>query len=381
MILPANGRRPIVVFLHPSDELYGSDRVLLDLLRAVRAIVEPLVVLPSDGGPGPLSAALARDGIRYSHLDLPVVRRRYLSLRGAVQHAITWATGWRQLDRLVKEVSPVAIHTNTMALLIGAHYSAVHHIPHLWHLHEIANPVYAAVVARLARYSRSRVFAVSNAVRVAFEAAGGPVHAVIYNAAPAATYPLFPDSPRVTMIGRVNGWKGHEEFVKAAVILHSAGVKAQFRLIGGGVQGRPGPVNSLVRLVNGIDSDGTWLTYAGHSDSVEAEIASSTLIAVPSQRPEPLNIVALEAMAQARPVVASNIGGLPEVVVHRSTGLLVEPRSVSTLAAAIGELLNNPAAANEMGRAGQRRSRERFSSHRFSETWQTEFVRLVGHSA
>jgi starch synthase len=81
---------------------------------------------------------------------------------------------------------------------------------------------------------------------------------------------------------------------------------------------------------------------------------------------EPLGIVNLEAMACATAVVASDVGGIPEVVNDGSTGLLVHydadhPREFEAgLAAAIARLITDPATAAEMGRAGRDRARAEF---------------------
>ena len=76
---------------------------------------------------------------------------------------------------------------------------------------------------------------------------------------------------------------------------------------------------------------------------------------------EPLGIVNLEAMACGTAVVASRIGGIPEVVVDGETGLLVPPEDSYALAAALNELARNPERAEAMGRAGRERAVTQFS--------------------
>ena len=76
---------------------------------------------------------------------------------------------------------------------------------------------------------------------------------------------------------------------------------------------------------------------------------------------EGLGIAILEAMAAGLPVVASAVGGIPEVVIHGETGLLVRPGDPVALAAALGHLLRHPEEAGFMGARGRERARERFS--------------------
>jgi glycosyltransferase involved in cell wall biosynthesis len=75
----------------------------------------------------------------------------------------------------------------------------------------------------------------------------------------------------------------------------------------------------------------------------------------------------IEAMAAGAPVVATRVGGVPELVEHGVSGLLVEPRSPEALAAAVSELLASPERASRMGAAGRLAARKRFSVERMVE--------------
>jgi glycosyltransferase involved in cell wall biosynthesis len=86
----------------------------------------------------------------------------------------------------------------------------------------------------------------------------------------------------------------------------------------------------------------------------------AALVVCPSRR-EGYGVVAREAMAHARPVVATNVGGLPEAVVDGETGLLVPPGDVTALRAALERLLGDAELRARLGAAGRDRVRERFS--------------------
>jgi glycosyltransferase involved in cell wall biosynthesis len=96
-------------------------------------------------------------------------------------------------------------------------------------------------------------------------------------------------------------------------------------------------------------------------EEVLAAYRRAAVVVLPSVWNEPFGMPAAEAQAAGRPVVASNVGGLPEVVVDGQTGLLVPPDDPSALAAAIGRVLDDPALARRLGEAGRRQARERFS--------------------
>jgi glycosyltransferase involved in cell wall biosynthesis len=92
---------------------------------------------------------------------------------------------------------------------------------------------------------------------------------------------------------------------------------------------------------------------------------------------EGLGTSLLDAMAAARPIVATTAGGIPEAIVDGETGLLVPPRDAHGLAEAILRLIGNPAECERMGRAGLTRVQERFSAARMVADTLTVYERLV----
>jgi glycogen(starch) synthase len=109
--------------------------------------------------------------------------------------------------------------------------------------------------------------------------------------------------------------------------------------------------------------------------AVASLVAEASVVVVPS-RLEGFGLVALEAAHGARPVVATRVGGLPEVVADGETGLLVEPEDPSGLAAAILALLHAPEDILRMGRAARTRALELFSARRHAGEWEALYERL-----
>lgn len=100
--------------------------------------------------------------------------------------------------------------------------------------------------------------------------------------------------------------------------------------------------------------------FAGMRDDVASVLPMMDIFVCPSLY-EGFGIAIVEAMAAGRPVVASAVGGIPEIVVHEGTGLLVPPGDAAALAGALATLLTHPGQARAMGARGQARVRERFS--------------------
>jgi glycogen(starch) synthase len=114
-------------------------------------------------------------------------------------------------------------------------------------------------------------------------------------------------------------------------------------------------------------------------ENVSELLNAATIVIMPSHR-EGLPSVALEAALMGRPVVATRVGGLPEIVVHEKTGLLVDDATPEAFAAAIRLLLEQPQTATAFGHAARRRVQELFSFERYVDAYD-ELYRKIGKEA
>ena len=182
-----------------------------------------------------------------------------------------------------------------------------------------------------------------------------------------------PDRPSVVFVGRITRQKGLPLFLRSVAQLPP---DVQIVLCAGAPD-TPEIEAEVVGLVDGLagSRDGVvWIREMLPRADVVALLTAATVFACPSIY-EPLGIVNLEAMACETAVVATATGGIPEVVVHGETGLLVpieqqndgsgtpldSSRFEADLAAALSQVLADPKAAREMGVAGRRRAVESFS--------------------
>jgi glycosyltransferase involved in cell wall biosynthesis len=143
--------------------------------------------------------------------------------------------------------------------------------------------------------------------------------------------------PEVLYAGRLSPEKGVEDLVEAA-----AGMKL--------VVAGDGPLRAGVPAALG---------FVPH-DELDRLYARAAVVACPSRR-EGFGVACLEAMAHARPVVATGVGGLLDLVVDGETGLVVPPRDPAALRAALERLLADGELRRRLGAAGRERARERFS--------------------
>ena len=98
-----------------------------------------------------------------------------------------------------------------------------------------------------------------------------------------------------------------------------------------------------------------------------------------TSRSEGMPLSVLEAWATGLPVVATRVGGLPELIDDRRTGLLVDFGDETALAVALGELIADRPRGQRLGQAGKERVESRFSLPRMADEYHRHYVELLGH--
>jgi len=166
----------------------------------------------------------------------------------------------------------------------------------------------------------------------------------------------IPDSPLVGFVGRLARPKGADTLLRAFVHVELQEPQAQLVIAGDGPWRQ-----RLVRL--GGDLGLRNVHFLGWREDVASILADLDVVAMPS-RWEGFGLVALEAMSLGKPVIATRVSALPEVVADGVTGLLAPPEDPASLAEEILKLLRNPALARRMGQAGLRRVRQEFGVDR-----------------
>jgi glycosyltransferase involved in cell wall biosynthesis len=187
---------------------------------------------------------------------------------------------------------------------------------------------------------------------------------------------LPPDAHVLSYTGRLSRGKGLETLLEAFAELARTDERAHLLLVGSGAGWSISIENDLRRDVErrGLESR---VTFAGHRHDVEAWLEASNLFTFLSED-ESLGISLIEAQACALPVVATRVGGIPDVVEDGVTGLLIPPQDPAAAVAAIRRFLDDPAWAARVGRAGRRRVEELFAIDPVVDRYQHLFARLAG---
>lgn len=353
-----------VLWLIDSLNLGGAEALVPAFARAVHGRADLHVAFLKSLGGNPFEAVLRDLGVPLTHL-----RSRNLRDVGA----------FRRLVRLVREGRFDVVHAHlTYAATWGALVSRITGVPCVATLHTgpVEGPAWSAhsVRERLLAFTLNRwcaaVVLVSEAARAQHAQRGrlaGHNVCVIHNgvdvdafargqrARVRAELGLAEGQPTLLCVSALRKGKGLEVVLRATALL--AARWPELRLLIAGEGALRERLREQARDL-GIESRVLWL---GLRRDV-ADLLAAADVFVLASREDAFPTVLLEAMAAGRPVAATRVGGIPEIVEDGETGLLVGPGDPEALADAVDTVLRDPALAVALGQAGRGRARARFST-------------------
>ncbi len=174
-------------------------------------------------------------------------------------------------------------------------------------------------------------------------------------------------------IANLRAPKGHQYLIKAASLVCNNFPSAKFLLIG---DEGDGTIKKEIEDFIAESGLGENIRLLGFRKDVN-KLLQLIDVFVLSSTSEGLPLSVIEAMASSKPVVATNVGGLPEIVVHDQTGYLVEPQNARALAEKLIFFLENEALRNRMGQAGRKVIEEKYSLKTMIDNYQNLYENLV----
>lgn len=367
----ARGTITVLYVCNFPDVIGGGEESLLGLVDVLRrTAVKPILVVP---GGGEIAEWGRGAGVPVRVLPMPTLKP---------------LPGWRNL-RAVRALAALLpdeavdlVHANGSRAMLYAGVAARRAgVPVIWHV-RIADPDpwLDGLLLRLA----TAVIANSRATAGRF-AGPGAAHKVqvipngvdLDRFCPGAPDPVLrqalgipPAGPVVTYVGRLEHGKGPDVFLEAAGRVHTEVRGTSFLVVGDGPM-RPA-LEAKARVAD------LPVVFAGRRADLVPILHLTSVLIVPS-RQEAFGRVLIEAMAADIPVVATRVGGIPEVVVDGETGLLVPPEDPASLAAALLATLRQPEATRARIRAAAEVVRARFSLTGHAERVAALYARLVSH--
>ncbi len=332
-----------IIYIIAEHHITGAPRHLLELIRHIdrnKFIVS--AILPE----GPLAKALK--ALKVPVFTVPMRGRADLSAIAAIKKILT-------------KYEPDIVHTHGQRAGVlgrlavkGMHFKVIHTEHTYTHHFKLDNPLLHWTHLRAMQtlgWFTHRTIAVSDAVRIFLTSAriSKPDKVVtIYNGIVSTkpklsasviqefrqSHALSASDQIIGTVGALNSQKGTSTLISAFAQVHTKWPKLKLVIVGGGELRK-----SLEQLADklGISSK---VVFAGHVSDIEPALANLQLFVLPS-RSEAFGLSLLEAMRFGVPIIASRVGGIPEIIVHNHNGILVEHDAPKKLATAISKLLND----------------------------------------
>lgn len=369
-----------VLIVNQSAELYGADKAILELIENYPVGYNPIVILHEEG---PLKELLERKGIEVIKCSVIKVKRGILKPGFFLKLPFEVFKSFRIIRKQLNGRKIDLIHSNATSVFIGAFYASIFRIKHLWHVHEIiehpkkVKEIYPKIVGLFSDY----IIFNSNATSQHFLSIFPKLESksvVIHN----GQNRNFPFSDEHRDFIRTNEFKINKETIAIGLVGRISRLKGQFLLleafkslkekfnninliyIGSVACGQEHILNSLKSQIDDFGLNDT-ITIIDFQKEIWPYYDALDIVTIPSTEPESFGLVATEAMLSSKPVIASKIGGLKEIIEEGKTGYFFEPSNPIDLALQLEKLINSREDIFNMGKLGLDRVRKLFNSAKY----------------
>lgn len=370
-----------ILFISHSSFLDGAEISLLYILSYLnRDKYEAFVILPSDG---PLKKRIEHLGWETIILNFPwwIARRRrrlrhFIMIFGGMFRRV------RILCDVIRNKKIEIVYTNTITVIDGAIAARLTGVHHIWHIREILSKHISLksyfpnfIMPFIVDLVSDRVIVPSNATRRDIESRINQHKIRVINngieinrfssvtpgycAELRDKLGISEDTKIVALVGAFLEIKGQADFIEAAKIVSNKVKDSAFLLVGNdnNLYG-----NFVKKKVHELQLDNK-VHFLGFRHDVE-KIISCINVLVSASWVDSFPKVICEAMAAAKPIVATRCGGPEEIVIDGNNGILVPTRDIDRLAQAIIRLLTNDEEAKKMGIMGKKRAEELYTIER-----------------
>jgi glycosyltransferase involved in cell wall biosynthesis len=387
-----------VAFVNHTAQLGGAEIALRNLLQHLDPErIDAQLILCADG---PLIDQVEKN--TSVHL---------VSLPSHIREARKASIGWKtlskpgdvietiayivRLSRYLRTMQVQLIHTNSMkAHLLGGIAGKLANVPVIWHVRDRIAADYlpsgaVRLVKILSRFIPSFVIANSRATLATLM--GDPSHAgnksrravcrVIHDGCDVPATQSWPESTQpatIGLVGRISPWKGQHIFIRAAAMLKDDFPDVRFLIVGAPLFSESEYELEVRHLARELRLEQA-IEFTGFVHDVQGVIQKLHILVHASTIGEPFGQVVIEGMAAGRPVIATNGGGIPEIVVDHITGLLVPMNDARALADAMRTLLLDMDTARAMGALGRQRVKDFFTMKRTAEAVEKVYADVVRH--
>lgn len=359
-----------VLFFHQSAELYGSDKMLLHFvlhLKNEQSEFNPIVVLPKEG---PLLKILKQNKVKTIVSPVLKLSRNMFSAKIIFSFPYRLFKSLHTLKRDLKSESIDIVYSSTLAVTMGLVYSVLYRVKHLWHVHELIRKpriIKHTYIYLLSRFSNHAVFN-SHASRNNFIIKKNKLSkkaTVIWNGMERQVTKTKPETLKklrkslniketsivIGLVGRISRWKGHHLLLEVFEDLDNKGYDIALLFLGSPPPNQEYFLESLMDEIKKRNLSNKC-SIVGFDSNIWQYFDLMDIVTVPSTEPEPFGLVTLEAMLSKKPVIASNHGGLSEIILDNNTGFLFSPNNSEDLYLKTERLIKDKNKRNNFGKNG-----------------------------
>ncbi|WP_052731198.1 glycosyltransferase family 4 protein [Spirosoma radiotolerans] len=329
-----------IICIHQSAELYGSDRSFLQVIKYLKLtnkFSEICVVVPCQGL---LINELLKIGVSVKIIKLTVISKSQLK---KFQFTKVFSPLFLLRKKLTFFSKFDIIYVNTSVILDFYLLSPFLHGKKIIHIREIPNFYISNILSYLCKFSNAEIIFNSLSTKNAF-ALFDNTH-VIHNAFEGFNKVLNDKiindhhSLNLLLIGRINNWKG-QDFALDALSKLNQNENVVLKIIGSPFKGNEYILDELKEKVTKLNLQDK-VTFIPFMVDTYLEFDWADVIIIPSLKPEPFGRIAIEGMSLKKAVIASNHGGLTEIISHNISGFLFTPGNVTEFVSYVRQYYND----------------------------------------
>ena len=379
-----------ILFYNHTGQIGGAERLLLTILaRLDRSAFNATVICPESGG---LQKEVAKLGIRNEALS-DLKARFTWRLDNLARYLKSFAHVIGELRKKIISIDPDLIHANSVrAGLVATMATLGLGKPVVWHIHDLLprhpfNPVICAVglfasqtkMIAVAQASADRFAGHVNGLRRRVTVIRNGVDRGIFHPSQTAKrkirteLKLDESAPVIGIIGRITPSKGQLELLRAFLRVLREFPNATLLIAGAPAFNQE---HEYLQILNQTVAElgiSNRVRMLGSRNDVAAIMQTLDLLVINSAS-EACCLVALEAMACGTPVLATRVGGTPEIIEHEKSGWLIPVRDENALASAIVKLISEPDLRAHLAEHGKQRIESHFSVSRYMSELQNYYV-------
>ncbi len=366
-------QKPTILYLDHTAELGGGELALIGLIKNLdRSKFEPIIVLCTEG---PLVEKFQSIGIEPVVLpissDVSGTRKDAITGGSLAKLKVVWATVRYagKLSKFIRQNRVDILHANSLkADIIGGIAGRMAGVKVIWHIRDrIEDDYLPSKVVLLFRWLADHlphfIIANSHATLETLHLQHRPAQAIYSGIDLPEIFdtPADLNQPVIGLVGRITPWKGQHIFIDAAAKVIQTFPDAKFQIIGAPLFGEEDYLEQIKIQAEKLNISSS-IEFLGFRKDAQALLSKMSIVVHASTTGEPFGQVVAQGMAAGKPVIGTNGGGVPELIVDGITGVLVPMGDSAAMAQAICSLLTDPVRCKSMGEAGRKRAAEKFTA-------------------